>query len=58
VVDLAGGAKGVIGVVQGANQPVVHIAANGTAAFGRGTVSFGVDGSGKVITTITDLVLP
>ncbi len=58
IVDLAGGAKGVIGVVQGANQPVVHIAANGWTTFARGTVSFALDSSGKVVTRITDLVLP
>ena len=58
VVDLAGGAKGVIGKVQGLGQPtpIVHIAANGTATFGSATVTFG-DAGGKVIMTVTNVVL-
>jgi hypothetical protein len=57
VVELAGGARAIPGVTQGVGQPIVHISASGTATFTEATVQVGLDASGKVVTTITDVGL-
>jgi len=57
VVDLPGGARAVAGVLPGPGQPIVHVGRNGTASFGSATVGFHLGTGGRVITTVTDVVL-
>jgi hypothetical protein len=58
VVDVAGGARVLTGVVQGAGQPIVHISASGTATFGSANVTFAIDAAGKLVPRVTNIVLP
>ena len=57
VVVVADGANVLTGVIQGAGQPIVHISASGTATFGSASVTFGVDAAGKLVTTVTNILL-
>jgi hypothetical protein len=56
VVDVANGAKVVIGVREGVRQPLVFIGPDGMARFGSATVSFARDALGTP--TVSDIVLP
>jgi len=53
-----GGAKILTGVVLGAGQPIVSVGANGVARFGSATVNIGVGPGGKVVTTVSNIVIP
>jgi len=57
VVEVAGGARVLTGVIPGVGQSIVHISASGTATFGSANVTFAIDAAGKFVTTVTNIVL-
>jgi len=58
VVELPGGARGVLGVQQGLGQPIVHVSSSGVTKFGSADITFAVGPKGEFIATVTNLILP
>ncbi len=56
-VTRVGGAQIVPGVVPGVSQPIIHIAADGTARIGTASVRLGVNASREAVATITNIAL-
>jgi len=57
IIRAANGARIILPVQQGPNQPIVHVAADGVAQMGSATVRFIVEGS-RLVPQVTDIMVP